>query len=160
LQYYNFLQAGTLDIQVLNPILNSTLHVSLFLKGFFDAEGGLYWRKGHGLEIKFSTTHKSLKEATIYSLEKLNIKYSIYIDKRFDRKHEKPCYYVRVFGDNARKLIVLTHPYKLFVKEYILKHVDSYYREKLMNLLKRSKRVVGGAGGRGSRPVTYGSADL
>jgi len=46
LQHYNFLQAGTLDLRVLNPILNSTLHVSLFLKGFFDAEGGLYWKRG------------------------------------------------------------------------------------------------------------------
>jgi len=137
-KYFRALRTKTIA-KLVSTFLSTDLHAKLFLKGFFDSEGGLYWRKGHGLEIKFSTTNEDLKEITIHSLNKLNIKHSVYVDRRFDKKHKKPCYYVRVFGNNARKLITLTKPYKLFIKEYILTCVDSRYREKLMNLLKGSK---------------------
>ena len=129
-----------LNVLTMDLILYSSNDVKIaFLRGLFDAEGGLYWRQKHACEIKISTTLASLLSSIEVILNHFNIKHIVRTDKRRDKKHKSDVYYIRIFGDHARDFIRVFKPYKLYLSEYIVKHVDSKYRKRLKGLLGQIK---------------------
>jgi len=107
-----------------------------FLRGLFDAEGGLYWQPRHACEIKISNALLSLQKIASNILNQLNIKHTFTIDKRIDKRHKLHVYYIRIFGKNARKFIKTVKPYKLLIQDYVNAHVHEKYRKCLKGLIE------------------------
>ncbi len=118
-----------------NEVINDRNALKNFIKGLFDSEGGIFWKQGHGREVKITTSSTTLKSIVELALIHYRIRYTIYTDSRRDAKHKKTTYNLRVFGSNSEKFIQVFKPYKLRVKEYIDNHVDEKYRKRLKDLL-------------------------
>ena len=107
------------------------------LRGLFDAEGSVYWHHGRGIEIKISTSSKSLLALCTKSLGVLGLHYNVTIDRRRDLKHKRDYYYVRLFGSNARTFISKVKPLKLLVSNYLQRRISHEYVEVIKQLYGR-----------------------
>jgi hypothetical protein len=66
------------------------------LRGFFDAEGSIHWKRGRGLEVKLSTSSRSLYQLCKFCLTNLGLRYGETLDSRRDRKLKRDYYYIRL----------------------------------------------------------------
>ncbi len=82
-----------------NMRFSSPYEALKFLKGCILTEGSIiYYDNGKLREIKISNSDLLSIKYIIDTLGLLDIKYHITIDNRFDDKHRRLCYYVRIYG--------------------------------------------------------------